>query len=1115
MGPARCSLNAMKYAIPSVLIVALTTHASAFAACAHDVSIENHTLAVSVGTNGRTSVTETWEVDVGDPTACPDGIEAPPGLEGGAWGEFTIMSGRTPPPPAAGAQTWTKTYEVRSGASSGLMADSPIGPARTASATLSAPSWTVLGVWADASSTRTPDLRRTHTVTVSWPEGANHELAWSTTPSWWEASKALETKAAEVVATSRTLTEWGDLGLKSIDDLINDVAEKVSFDPAGARHWLDAKKATEVLKEGKGGAADRAALLLSGLRVAGYDAQPAWARARPLQVPTTFPCPAAMARPLIRVTGDTGTRWIDPMLPATTPPLPADLTGALVQVAGDYPILVESSRAPRGAATLEVDLAWQTNGDFTVTGNLLVTGNAASVVLAGNPERPPWLPAALGLRSATTPVETDTGVEVTFEANGRAGVSSSYGGIMVDLEPIIGPALAAFLPAGTEVMEIATWKSASPTLLISATQPTSTADQGEVITGLVTHDGDVVTLITAIVSEHPKSLSETLPSSHLLAYPDPSTKTLKTIKKAEASAAARVAIEARAMVELGDTKKLAAGVAKAAKKIGTGDLAAAFAHHHRSGELEAWQALYKTAETDPARLQVVLALASVGETREAWRLAGPLAGSSNLDVQVQALVAIATLQGDTRPKQDVDEEAWRAWREPLRILKTALNRDAGSDGTGHWSVRAPLTDYLVRDGEAFDANKHIDAAVKARDDDGYTRAVAAVHAAAIDKPLTQVLDHLTAAEASSPGDIQVAALATRTWAELGHPDRATDNAILTARLAVDDAKLWFEASEQALDIGDLRAAVWAAGRASDLDPHDSTINVKYQLLATFIGDPALAALASERSGYTAFYGDLPAPLEELLRVASDDQHLALLLHRDADVVDDPELLSQRMALALDAGLHTVVARDGARLAKHHRNRFGEVGHAQAVSGDWWSNQPLPSLTRALREPSARRARMEAELFTGTGDPIADAKQLKKDPLADLILRALAKPDEVAKEAPVWALDREDPAGTFPEGCVENKVLGGPNGLVACTSVLDRSTTMWTTQNTSGRFPPPLGLLLTLGTPEPGEVATFEVEGTILPVHVAIVDRQGGQTIGIGLSAVDAARAATRELVAEP
>jgi len=1101
------------YTQTAVLTVALAISLPARATCAADVGVSSHVLEVSVATNGRTTVTETWEVDIGDPTACPDGVPAPPGMDGATWGELSITAGLTPPPTRDEVQTWTKTRTVRSGSTSGLFASSPVGTAKHTSATLSVPSWTELNVWADPEATRTPDLGRSHTYSVSWPANSDHELAWSTMASWWEASDALSAHTKRVVATSRYLGDWGrDLGGKSIDELITETADKIAWDPSGSQHWLAANKATAALKDGRGGPADRAAVLLSALRAAGYDAQPGWSRARPTRAPDTFPVPAAMTRPLIRVQTSDTARWIDPMLPADTPLIPPDLVGDLVQQVGDYPTVLGDFRAPSGHAALELDVTYNLLGDTTIRGKLTATGEAAAALRAHSEARPGWVPESLALGAMSEPEMHDGALTYEFEAKGRAGASSAFGGTQVDLEALIAPQLAIWLPSGTEIHEQARWTADEPVLVISASPPKGVADEAQVVTAHVSRDTDTVTLWSTLVvtSSGSVNLPENPPVSRLLVFGDPSKKTLKAIKKGGATPANRAAIEARAMLELGDTKKLASTLVKATKKATVEELAHALARHHQPGEIAAWSALYQAASLSSDKLFVVEALASVGERREAWRLAGPLAGSTNLDVQVRALVAVAQLQDAQRPNQETDEEAWRAWRDPLRILRTAANRDPG-DGSGHPSVRAPLVDELVRTGEPFDANQYAAAAMRDSPDDGYTRAVVALHGAATGAALAPVQEHLAAAHASAPGDPMIAALAARTWAHLGHPGRAADLAIRAARLAGDDATLWHSASERALVMGDLPAALWASGLASEANPTDTTINVKFQLLATFMGDEDLATLAADRSGYRAFHGSLPAPLPELMRVASDDQQLALLIHRDAEVITDPDLLSQRMTLAIEAGLDTVAARDGAQLAKLHRRRFGEVGLGQAVAGDWWSNKPLPSLTRALREPSARRARMESSLITGTGDALSDARQLRSDPLAQLLIRAASKPETVAKSAPVWALEREDPQGTFPEGCSQNKVLGGPTGLVACTDVAHRSTTLWTTQSTSGRLPPPLGITLTLETAEPGLLPTFAVGGTLLPVYFAIRVTDQGEAIGLALNPTDAVEAAHREL----
>ena len=81
-------------------------------------------------------------------------------------------------------------------------------------------------------------------------------------------------------------------------------------------------------------------------------------------------------------------------------------------------------------------------------------------------------------------------------------------------------------------------------------------------------------------------------------------------------------------------------------------------------------------------------------------------------------------------------------------------------------------------------------------------------------------------------------------------------------------------------------------------------------------------------------------------------------------------------------------------------------------------------------------------------------------------------------------------------------------MTSCTDAAKRVTTVWTSQSTSARLPPPLALEIELDHPVPAELPTFLLKGTTLPVYVAFRHEKEGDVLGFGLNPRDASMAAS-------
>jgi len=369
-------------------LLALLLLSVAAAADGPPATVADQHLEVVVDSHRHLRADTTWKVRVDDPAATTAGLPAPPGLDGASdrgamvMGDLLVVPGGT----ASGATfTLTTTHRQRRGPWSGVFLTAADLPVESASARVQVPSWVDATVWFDPIARPSFERTRyTRAVRADWddlPASAHGQLVWTTWKSWDEAGDALtrsvEPKLADKQALGSALAR--DIQGASVADLVDRVDQAVRVSPEDYGSWDTARSATDVVAAGEGTAADRGVVLISMLRVGGYDARPALFR--PVSTgrgaPLVVPAPAELTRPAVAVVSSRRVLWIDPASEYTTlPDLPASMTGSVAWAPGRLPVPLANQGAMDGMITVNGRLQVAPGGDASWSAQITASGTA-------------------------------------------------------------------------------------------------------------------------------------------------------------------------------------------------------------------------------------------------------------------------------------------------------------------------------------------------------------------------------------------------------------------------------------------------------------------------------------------------------------------------------------------------------------------------------------------------------------------------------------------------------------------------------------------------------------------------------------------------------------------
>lgn len=981
--------------------------------------------------------------------------------------------------------------------------EKPPFPVRTMSVQLTAPTWLRLSVWSSPHGKVSVDVNRKRTYRALFKDGGR--MVWSTEKDWWAVGDRLKRTIDAKLIRPYQLGELGE-GAEdlSVADILARVAEAVEVVDNG-RSWKEARSGVAVLQEGRGSAPERGLVLLSLLRAAGYEANPVIVRpVDAADIPLLVPADALFERFAIRVRrGSLPDVWLDPRSSYTrTEAVPRDLRGVTVLEPGDLPRRLHPHPSPDGLVRIEARASIAEDGQVEITAQVTAEDGATQAirdVLGPLPKetRKQWLadllrvvrPELDGLRFQVFGIDDPSlpfGMSLEFDAPGA--FRPLHTGLAGDLPAVLAPQLARVLPSNLEIVETLSVQG-SEGMKLAAVRP---VDEPVTPKAVVHRALDVQkkrTLLTTTAFrpfrdaprtvEVDRSLDEASSRGpELLFFPIVDKDAARAVQKEGGNSEARV-MEALLWLQAGDEEEASKALRRAVRSGRFPVVVDALRRFAPVGERRPWEVLWNAARDDVSRLAIVEALERKNELREAWRRASLLQRSEDPEVQILAFVAVARVQGE-RPAANIDEAGHKAWREPVLLLKRAEKLALARSSAGHPAVDVALAEaFLAKDG-CSEAGERIQRAA-ASDDGPRTRAVLEAWRTCAGEESADIDFAALVEEAGH--DTSVLRTVASTLAARGRPEEGLRWSLSAAYLERTDPTRWSEVVEVALAAGDLPTAVFAARRASDLQPKALTTGVPLQILATLLGDDDNARLASKRSGYQVSIGALPVPLEEADTFLEDEHRLGFYTVRDEEVLADAARLRDRRTRELAAGDSLAAARDAAWLARSFKDAEGVVGAYAAHAGAVWSTHSLEPLRLHLRDPEVRKLRMESALLTGAGDPMADVPYLKADPEAELLKETRYRTSSLAKRSG-WPSGLKNPKAVAPPGMRSSRLLSALKGVTGFTHPGAGFVLLVSAE--PDLLPPPLQGVFRLGdvVAEDRRVTVYRLEGGRVPGFVA-------------------------------
>lgn len=1061
----------------------------------------------------RSTVVEAWTVGWDDGSCEAGDLTLPSGLSGAQVAEPVATEGRT--------TVVVDRSRLLDGAGSGTL-DPWRATAEVTRVTFRVPSSVPLQVFTDERAHRFAEEDR---LEIWWNKGdrSRPQLVWTSWSDWVTAGKALQT---DILRNLPTVQDLGTLGRSlryaKIPELLGRLDAALELKPGGRQGWEPGRPVSEILATGQATANERALILLAMLKAAGHDASPAWFTPDddPL-VPRTLPAPHLLPFPGVAVREGREMLYLDPGTFGARPPeVPARMRGGRVLVAGRHLTVPVDTGAPRGELRIDATLEVQKSGAVEVVADVTPTGAAEQVLrsrLTGldAPQWPEevltWITERGHPRNLVVDVrglegEAPLSIQVRYiEPTKLEGTGSTMRGPLRDL---MAPRLAALLPPGVTLEERLHVVPPEGSVALTAVRPEHPPSEDVLLNRTLHAEGEELRLGSdwrVLGASAPEQELMRIPKdTELLIFPADSS-ARRAAKRLELPDTDRSLIDAMLLWHLDQPGKAEKQLARLHRKLSVLELADRIAHYVPPGDQRPWKALLKLVDTDAERIAIIDHLLESGDRRLAWQLATFMAKHSPDPVtRAKALVQAARFQGPEQPDGQADPEGHRAWRDPIKLLERA-----GTLAQSHPEVvRLELARAYMRQGTPMLAADLLDQAMQ--DATPLTKAVRAEFGAMTGSYGVDVLGLARQAVDEAPFDPDVRESVGRALAFLGRRRQGVADILLSAELAGNDSTRWLTAARFAADFGDLRAAVFAARRASDLQPDGLVQGVRLQLLAKLARDEEALDLAIRRSKGTSLYGDIGDDLESLVKLAEDQipqdaydaeqglahpWKLALLRHHVADVESERELLRERAQLHFERGMMEDAALDGSLLLDRHRDSEGARYVLSGVTSRFRHADPESLIRQHLRSASVKDARTDLDIVlgerpssTGTGDRRNTLKLMRSNP------------ERVAQQATTWPVAMRDFEHPGPTGFADNRYLSAIEGVLAWSDP-DRQMTVLVTEKSTGNLPPPFTNLYRTGptvlSTERG-ATVVRLDGGALPLFAGVTFRDGRDIWGIGL-----------------
>ncbi|MCB9672300.1 MAG: hypothetical protein H6734_22680 [Alphaproteobacteria bacterium] len=1096
------------------------------ALAAPPATVLEHTLDVRVDYGGRLATTQTWKVRIDDPAGCVAGLLAPPGLDGAMddAGAIVLRDLLVVPETAAVGDVFTLVATGSEGAQphSGLFETAPDLPTVRAEVVVTSLGRQPLTVWADPLGDPVWSTRRGKQATITWAELSPAQQArtvWSTWSDWLEAGEQLEADVTKKLATKVELGRdlAADVESSNLPELVRRTLAHVELDLTVTGDYATARTAGEVTRSRKGTAAERGLVILSMLRAAGYEAQPAMLRRATAKgaFPVTVPGPGMLDTPVVMARDRAGkTVWIDPSSDSVAvPALPAAMVGATVWAPGDLPSrrvapgVVDGNVVLTTSAKIEAngDVVWSTDVSADGTGleairSLLHTldddGQQKALRRLVEQGRP-----GLERFQATTAGTVDPFKKLTITLSGHdAGVFQAWGGGMKgEITPVLGAAMAGWLPPNIRVVEIVDITPMSTHTVAAHGRPGPAWDATAQIDRVVSRNGNRLRIDVDAIRPYAASTStqdagaatflgeRAKEGVEILLFPPADKNVVKGVQGLDLPDAEIRALQALLWWTVDDDRQARKLLKKALKTHPPLDFVDPFLE--RVGpDPRPWKALYELIPEEDKATKVALAHRLLEpHPAMALELSQPLQQHGDPKVAVPALL----IAMEVAPTQEV--------RNSL-----AGRMESITDGGELQRARLMLAEFDIAHGQsAAKATEKLEpTSARAR--------IVRLAPIAAGLPRAELRDRVAKLRSEDPTDVHVAAHGAHLLGAAGFRAEALDAALDAARLAHDDPRLWSEAARYAVKAGNLQLALEAAHRSSDLAPTGVEWAGQLHHLATLARDDAMETLARRRDPALK-RGDWPPTLDDLTALAGQDELLAVLQFHEEEVAGNPVYLALRAQLRNDAGFRDEAARDSINLARVHGEPQGKALAFAATAGRVFGTGAL-SLLDDVDDPTARLVRLDYRLITGSGDARADARLLADEPRAQEILLAIGSPADAAAKVEGWPADLADERLRTPNGYRVNPVLSAARG-VSAFSHADRQLAIVVVNGETDVLPPPLSALFSRADPPLDVTAEgaelFALRDGYLPLYAARRKADGHTTYGLGFTP-EAARRALRD-----
>ncbi|MBT3218403.1 MAG: hypothetical protein HN348_04875, partial [Proteobacteria bacterium] len=979
-------------------------------------TVLEHELELTLEEN-RERQSQTWTIRIEDPEACAAGIIAPQGLDGATdKGALVIENVLAFPIDVAEGDVFSLTSTVTTvgGPFSGELLTAPNLP--VVEATLKVVSKVETSLWADDKATvDCQEEKSRRFTTFAWhnlAETSQAQAAWTTFASWDEATADTNARVRAKLAQRADLGQQLGASLRGMSpaDLLQRVRTDIDLVESQPVSWREARHAREVIRSRSGNATELALVVLSVLKSAKINASAANYRPSGAggTVPVSIPAPALLTHPLLVVRDEGHTWWIDPAAPpADLEQTPSSMANATVWVPGTPPVELHNASVVHGTVAINTDARVEYDGSFGWTSEIVSEGTATETIRTllaplqrnrreeairrlievGRPNTDRIIFEASGLEDPSRPLRISiTGFESEMLHKSDAGVTGP-------VPPTLGPALAAWLPPNLLIHETISIKVPQSLVILAIITPESGFETDALTFRQSRQEGSRVILTIESQRLNPpaslpreaaatKFLHEQAKIATTLVLMSSSTQRFSDTLSAnpDISPIQAATIEASAWWLRGSPQR-AKRVLKNSLHLGVGQLAQEM-DHLPDDDPRPLALLESLTQLDENRLLIAQSYADHKMTREAWLLAAQLGKKGyKPQVQAEAILLAHRLQPPFPPDDHSDSEGAAMWEDPHQMLERAAT---AAPDNAEIIARQAAQHLLDGDGEA--ALEKLAIAREKPCPPRHTALINVIEAEALaqqNRPTSMVMANIERAVHLAPFDVEIMSRAARAMSTIGEPRRALTFALTAAQPGFLEAEQWAEVTHYALAAGDLHTAVFAAQRASDLEPDEQGYATVLTLVGNLAHNKAATQLGLKRTGHPN-PPVWPPSLSELIALAPPEALLALLQHHDAEVIESPSLLALRAQLRVDAGLLEQAVLDGLTLANKHKRNDGLALAFSASVGNAYSPATEQNLHDAAEDDlTARAMRLEYQLLTGQ-NPAADVAALADDPRAKLV-----------------------------------------------------------------------------------------------------------------------------------